>query len=148
MAKEFDVREIMSSLDREVALVSRALAQRVAGTLVLSTIIGRPDLWQSPPPPGYRPGTARGNWRAAIGRTAVENELPIQDAAGATTIGLIENTIRFWDGRKAPLIISNAADHIGPLNDGTASPRQQRGFVGRAVETAIASLNNERIELP
>ena len=148
MSKKFEVDEVMQSLSAELGVVLREAAKRVGASLVLTTPIGRPDLWQRPAPAGYRPGTARGNWRAAIGRLASESELNIQDPAGATTVSLIQSVVNRWNG-KEPLFISNAADHIGPLNDGTAS-RQTNGpnFVDRAIRAGIESLDNVTKELP
>lgn len=148
MSKPFSAKEVTDQLEKELQVVLRETAKRVGGSVVLSTPIGRPDLWQSKAPPGYRPGTARGNWRASIGQVAIESELPIQDPSGASTVGILQNVINKWDGKK-PLYISNAADHIVPLNEGTAS-RQTNGpgFVEKAVRAGFAALNNVRKELP
>jgi len=147
MSKPFDVNETMRALEKSVRAVSQELAKRVGGSLVLSTPYGRPDLWINPPPKNYRPGLARGNWRAAIGRVPSDTELPTRDVGGARTIANIEAVVTFWDG-KQPLNISNAANHIVPLDNGTASRQVSRGFVARAVADGVASLDNTTLEVP
>lgn len=149
MTKEFDADEIISQVEGELQIILREVAVRIASSVVLYTPIGRPDLWLSPPPKGYRPGTARGNWRAAIGRIASTTEIPVQDPAGATTIGLAQAVIRTWDGKR-DLFITNAADHAVPLMvDGTAS-RQTNGpnAVARAVDAGIAAVNRVTRAVP
>ena len=148
MSKEFDVDEIMGQLEKELQVVLREVGVRVASAVILFTPIGRPDLWLSPPPRDYQPGTARGNWRAGIGRVPTTSEIDVQDPAGANTISLAQTVIRTWDGKR-DLYISNAADHIVPLDDGTAS-RQTNGpgFVAKAVKAGIAAVNRVAQEVP
>jgi len=148
MTKEFDPDEILLQLEGELQVVLRETATRVASSVVLSTPIGRPDLWINPPPKGYRPGTARGNWRVGIGTIPVSQEIPEQDPAGAPTIAQAQAVIRQWDGKQA-LYISNAADHIAPLMvDGTAS-RQTRGpdAINKAIKRGLNAVNRVTKEL-
>lgn len=46
----------------------RATALQLFTQVIERTPVGNPDGWKSPGPPGYIGGTARGNWRTAIGQ--------------------------------------------------------------------------------
>lgn len=48
--------------------VIRAALLQTSNSIIRSTPVGKPSLWQSKPPKGYVGGTARGNWNASIGK--------------------------------------------------------------------------------
>lgn len=64
----------------------------VAERLVENSPIGEPDLWQSPPHPGYEPGHFKWNWQYSYGAPATD-ELPGVDADGTATYMRIASQI-------------------------------------------------------
>ncbi len=144
--KRFNVREIMGEIEKAVDDIQERTAQKILGTIVLSTPIGMPALWQSPPPPGYTPGNARGNWKVSINTPVTGHDQGV-DPSGATTIAKGVGVIRSWNGFRDKLFISNNAPHIVPLDQGIASRQVGANFVENAVVTGIASLAGETLEL-
>lgn len=39
---------------------------QLADEMIFATPVGNPSLWQSPPPPGYTGGRARGGWQSSL----------------------------------------------------------------------------------
>ncbi len=147
MAKEFNVREIMGQIEKAVDQIQERTATKILGTIVLTTPIGMPALWKSPPPPGYLPGNARANWKVSVNAPVSGHDLSV-DPSGAPTIAAGEAVIRGWNGFKDKLFISNNAPHIVPLDNGTASRQVGANFVEGAVVRGVSSLAGETLELP
>lgn len=47
--------------------VRRAVVLSLFRSIIESTPVGNPELWKTPPPPGYVGGRARGNWQTSTG---------------------------------------------------------------------------------
>lgn len=63
----------------------RNTAKGMLTEIVMASPVGDPELWKSPPPPGYIGGQFRGNWQVSINAThsgIVDNI----DPAGTSTI--------------------------------------------------------------
>lgn len=147
MAKTFNVREIMSQVEKAVDDIQERTAGKILGTIVLTTPIGMPALWKSPPPPGYMPGNARANWKVSVNSPVTDHSKEV-DPSGAPTIASGEAVIRSWNGFREKLFISNNAPHIVPLDEGIASKQVGANFVEGAVVRGVQSLAGETLELP
>ncbi|MEW2927552.1 HK97 gp10 family phage protein [Pseudomonas juntendi] len=64
---------------------SRAIAMAMLGEIVLRSPVGNPDLWKSPPPPGYSGGRFRGSHIVSIGAPVYTQTTKI-DKVGSETI--------------------------------------------------------------
>lgn len=146
MAKDFDPGEIMAVLYAVCEEEARAVMQRMLGMVVLSTPIGMPHLWQSPPPKDYKPGNARGSWNVSVGQADETWSKTHVDPSGAQTIARGESVIREYHF-PARFYLTNAAPHIVPLDEGW-SKQAPAGFTAKALEVARASLAGDRKELP
>ncbi len=147
MAKTFNVREIMGQVEKAVDKIQEKTAVKILGTIVLTTPIGMPALWKSPPPPSYRPGNARANWKVSVNSPVTDHSREV-DPSGAPTIANGEAVIRGWNGFKDKLFISNNAPHIVPLDEGVASKQVGANFVEGAVVRGVQSLAGDTLELP
>ena len=68
MAIPFDAEEIREALNAEIGDIIGKDAEAIVRAVVLATPVGNPSLWKGIPPPGYKPGRARGAWRINFGR--------------------------------------------------------------------------------
>lgn len=60
--------------------------------VIMSTPVGDPTHWKSPPPPGYTGGRARGSWQCTVGAPAGgDNDLI--DKSGGKTISSMEKRV-------------------------------------------------------
>lgn len=56
------MREYAKRTNRTLEQVTVDSVISIGSTIILNTPVGDPSLWQSPPPPGYKPGTLRNSW--------------------------------------------------------------------------------------
>ena len=146
MAKPFDAREIRRALEDEIESIVKKDAEAITRALVLSTPVGNPALWQSPPPVGYKPGLHRGAW--AIGFASSDGQAPgAKDTTGGSTIARAFALIRRYKiGLR--MTLNNAAPAIVRLNQGW-STQAPAGFIEQAVAIARSrSLLPDVKELP
>ena len=79
----------MSRFSQAVAAWSKKTGEDVGDIVIASvtdlsrriiqrTPVGNPDLWASPPPPGYTGGQAKGNWFASIGAPSHQVDFSIK----------------------------------------------------------------------
>ncbi len=130
---------------RDVNIIKQAVAKSVLSVVVLSTPVGMPETWLSPPPPGYQPGHARFSWRTNL-NTALGTDMPGIDPGGAATIAHGIGVIRRSKFRDT-IYLTNAAPYIVRLDEGWS--RQQRaGFVDRSIRGGLAALNQTTQEIP
>lgn len=143
--KPFNKKETFAATMKEVNLVKREIAKKVLAVVVLSTPVGMPGTWQSPPPKGYAPGHARFSWRTSLGNP-ITVEVPGRDPGGTRTIadgfGKIK-TSRFLQN----IWFSNNAPYIGRLDQGW-SRQAPANFVEKAIMTGIRSLADTTLEVP
>ena len=123
--KEFD-RDLKAfgdvTVPKELQRVMQVASATALRSLVRRTPVGNPGLWapQSlPPPPGYRPGRARGGWQVAIGRTT-DNDIERIDPSGSTALssGLaVIKTAKPFD----VVFIYNNVPYIRELEEGSST---------------------------
>jgi hypothetical protein len=143
MSVPFSRAVVLAELDPAIrAKVIHRLGEQLIGALVMSTPVGMPTTWRSPPPPNYQPGHARFSWQTSLG-VPITVDIPGTDPGGANTIAKGVGTVRRAQ-LKDTIHFSNNAPYIGRLNEGW-SPQQPPGFVDRAIRAAIASVGNARI---
>lgn len=148
MSIPFDVDEIMDSLYDSVADDMRELGVDLVTALVLTSPVGDPTLWQSEPPPDYRPGHLVKNWNVTIGFES-DDELPGEDPVGAQTIEDARRELAFYDGIDVEnfneINIQNAVPYIVPISQGW-SQQAPAGFIERTVQV-VAAENPGEIEI-
>ena len=123
--KEFE-REVARFGNETVPKRLQKIVQRASATalrsLVRLTPVGNPALWgpQSlPPPPGYRPGRARGGWQVMINRS-VEQDINRIDPSGSSTLASGLAVIK-TAGPFDTVLIFNNVPYIQPLEQGWSS---------------------------
>jgi hypothetical protein len=126
--KPFNKKETFAATMKEVNTVKREIAKKVIAVVVLSTPVGMPGTWQSPPPKGYTPGHARFSWQTSLDRPITFVKIK--------TSRLFQN---IW--------FSNNAPYIGRLDQGW-SRQAPANFVEKAILTGVRSLADTTIEVP
>jgi len=116
---------------------------QVVNGVVRRTPVGNPSLWESPPPPGYTGGRARGNWQSSI-FVPKTNELPIEDASGQSSIADGENVARRIQAGDVSYITNNVP-YIIRLNQGW-STQAPAAFVDASINEVVAQFGGEEIE--
>lgn len=82
---ELDLRQFGNVTVPEASLaLQKKLALDLLTKIVLRNPVGNPDLWQTPPPPGYVGGRSRGNWQ--LRREVTDNQVDRIDPDGTATI--------------------------------------------------------------
>lgn len=103
----------------QVAQLHAKVHIQVGDGVILDTPVGNPSLWESPPPPNYVGGRARGNWQSTIGSPAA-NEINRIDPSGSAATAetqLVATAIRVGEVS----YITNNVPYIERLNDGWSS---------------------------
>lgn len=141
----FNKREILEATLNQVNLVKMEIAKKVLSVVVLSTPVGMPGTWLSPPPPGYQPGHARFSWRTSL-RIPITTEVPGLDPGGTATISEGFSIIA---RSKLPeqIFFSNNAPYIGRLDEGH-SRQAGANFVEKAVRLGVSRVGGSNIEVP
>jgi hypothetical protein len=135
---EFGNETVPKRLKKIVQLAS-ATALR---SLVRKTPYGQPEIWapQSlPPPPGYRPGKAKGGWQVMINRSS-EADIERIDASGNSTIAAGLAVIK-TAGPFDTVLIFNNTPYILEL-EGGYSTQAPSGMI----QVTIAQLATLRFE--
>lgn len=121
------------------ALVHQKVHVQVSNLVIEATPVGNPDLWQSPAPPGYTGGRARGSWLSSVDFPMLEEPGTIdpdgeatKDRAKADIDGLIEF------GSKSYL--ASAVPYMQRLNEGW-STQEPADFIDRAIDTVRAQFD-------
>lgn len=121
-------KQIGKARDR-MDLFCRKTVLAMGNSLVLHTPVGNPDLWKTPPPPGYVGGRARGSWQIGINSMTVDRVGTI-DAAGAMSLARI--TAGVAGGKRGDVFyITNSLPYARELEYGhsTQAPHPP-GIVG------------------
>lgn len=138
----FNVEEIGEAIAEAVAQDIQHAARAAIEVAVLSTPVGNPDIWKHPPPPGYKPGAARGNWVVGIGeQPGEENYDPkLLDTVGAKTIKNLQEKVNGYLRanllRGDNLLIVNPVPYAEGLENGTVSS-QGRAMASKAARAAV-----------
>lgn len=70
MSFKRDFKQAQERITADMEKRIRAGALQLFASVIERTPVGNPDLWQTPAPPGYIGGTARGNWQTTLGAPA------------------------------------------------------------------------------
>jgi hypothetical protein len=133
---KFSARETASAMREEVVAITQSLTSKVLGTVVLSTPVGLPTSWQSPPPKGYQPGAARASWRVTL-KVTPSTDTQFVDPGGAATIskGIRKiRRIKFGD----EVTISSLKPYMGRLDQGW-SRQAPANFIEKAARRGVKS---------
>jgi len=113
------IRRFAEKAGRNMDQVVRHTTISIANSVVEKSPVGNPDLWKSPPPPGYVGGRFRANWRFGDGAPDAAVTDDIDTAGGATKTRLaaaIEAT-----GAGGVTFISNHLPYGPALEQGHSS---------------------------
>lgn len=113
--------------------------------VIMRTPVGDPSQWQSPAPPGYVGGTARGNWQASINQPA-SGVLNAQDQSGQATISDAMPMTEAAPGNV--YYLTNNVPYIGPLEFLGWSNQAPEGFVRITLRELDQSINEQLAKLP
>jgi len=107
-------------------LVVQKVTLDVARSVVMKSPVGNPDLWKSPPPPGYVGGRFRANWVFGVGKidTTTTNDI---DADGGATLSKLSAAIG-TTGAGGVTFISNSLPY-GPALELGHSGQAPAGMV-------------------
>lgn len=133
---KFSAKETAAAMREEVVDIQRNLASKVLGTVVLSTPVGLPTSWASPPPKGYKPGHARASWQTTLKNTPTRDNLSI-DPGGAATISRGIRVIR-RSKFGVDIIFASLAPYMGALNTGW-SRQAGANFIEKATRRGVKS---------
>lgn len=86
---KLDIAAFIAKAKGNALLVKQKLMLDMFGGIVLMSPVGNPDLWQSPPPPGYVGGRFRANWFASVGEPSSSKSSDV-DASGGIAMGRIQ----------------------------------------------------------
>lgn len=84
MSFELDLRAFIEKAKGNSEQVVRKVGTDMLARIVDRSPVGNPDLWESPPPPGYVGGRFRGNWQVTFGAQAVSETGRIDKSGGET----------------------------------------------------------------
>lgn len=104
----------------------------ISSRLVYRTPVGDPSYWQSPPPPGYVGGRARGNWQYALDAPNLDGDNAI-DPLGASTLDGIIAEIPTDSAAGHVHYITNTLPYIKRLEEGYSRQAPPQGIVALTV---------------
>lgn len=134
--------QAMRKLAQEIPLVGAKYARAAA--------LGAIDVLVEQTP--VDTGEAVSNWQVGIGAAPVTTVPPHVPGRGGATAGvnraitrkIAEGEIKRYIGIGGPIYITNNADHIGRLNEGS-SPQHPGGFVDEAM--LVAQLESRKVKV-
>lgn len=112
--------------------VVRKVVFDISSKVVYRTPVGDPSYWQSPPPPGYVGGRARGNWQYGLDEVNSE-PTGVIDAAGGDTVDAIGAEIPVGDGMGHVHYITNTLPYIKRLEEGYSRQAPPNGIIALTV---------------
>ena len=142
------LRAFAEKTDKRTNLVVKKIVFDISTGLVLKTPVGDPKYWQSPPPPGYVGGRARGNWQYGLDAPNYFMTGPNGpfDQAGSGTIAKVVNDMP-ENALGHVHFITNTLAYIEPLENGWSKRQAPNGMVNLTflefeptVKAAIAEL--------
>lgn len=112
--------------------------------VIMRTPVGDPSQWQSPAPPGYVGGTARGNWQASINQPE-QGILPRADEGGNATLADAQPAIEAASGNVYYLV--NNIEYILPLENGWSN-QAPAGMARITLRELGQSIDEQLAKLP
>lgn len=110
------MRRFAEKAGKNMDLVVRHTTISIANSVVERSPVGNPDLWKSPPPPGYVGGRFRANWMFGVGapdNSTTENT----DKDGGPTLNRLSAAIGAT-GAGGVTYISNSLPYGPAIEDG------------------------------
>lgn len=120
-------------------LVVQKTTLEVARSVIMKSPVGNPELWKSPPPPGYVGGRFRANWVFGVGQVDTTTTEDI-DAKGTATLNKLAAAIGAT-GAGGVTFISNSLPY-GPALELGHSGQAPSGFVRLTVAEFQQFVNN------
>lgn len=147
MSFDREMEASKKQLLRGIEKVVGQAAFAILGTVVRATPVGNPTIWKRPnsAPPGYTGGRAKGNWQVGLG-SSNDRETGAIDKSGTGTIDKGNAQIKKLKLGQ-DIIIFNNVPYIVRLNMGHSRQARPAGFIERAVQAGIESLNGQDILL-
>lgn len=140
------LREFAKKTDARTNAVVKKIVFDIGTALALKTPVGDPSYWQSPAPPGYVGGRARGNWQYGLNAINTFNNSPI-DKGGASVTAHIGAAMPD-DATGNVHYITNSVPYIEPLENGHSHRQAPNGMVNLTrmefdpiVRAAVAELS-------
>lgn len=84
MSFSLDLREFVEKAKGNAEMVVQKVGIDMLARIVDRSPVGNPELWRSPPPPGYVGGRFRGNWQVSFGAPATAEVQRVDPSGGAT----------------------------------------------------------------
>lgn len=125
--------------------VVRGTLLDMSSKVIRRTPVGDPSLWQSPAPPGYAGGTARGNWQATIGQPAA-GELARVDETGQATIADLTPMTEAAPGNV--YYLTNNVPYISRLEFDAWSSQARAGMVRITLSELDRDIQEQIAQLP
>lgn len=97
-------------------LVVQKVTIDVARSVIQKSPVGNPELWKSPPPPGYVGGRFRANWMFGVGKIDTTTTSTV-DESGTGTLGRLATAIGA-SRAGGVTYISNSLPYAVPLEYG------------------------------
>lgn len=136
--RNWRIRVVGKNVEKTGVQLHQKVHIQLDSEMVFATPVGNPSLWQSPPPPGYTGGRARGGWQSSI-HVPVLSEPDTVDKNGSNTHQAAVNV-----ARKIPFasksFIANVVSYIVRLNDGW-STQAPADFIGRGFDRVGAQFS-------
>lgn len=134
-----DLNKIIKRDEAKAEKWLRAAVIQAANIAIIRTPVGNPDLWKSPPPPGYVGGQLRANWRVSFGvvdftiKDTVNFSTTAQDAANEILSFKLGQTI----------VVSNPMPYAPRIEYDGWSSQAPDGMARVAVVALKKALNKE-----
>ncbi|SFB19128.1 hypothetical protein [Azotobacter beijerinckii] len=143
MSFELDLRAFVEKAKGNADQVVKKVGTDMLAKIVERSPVGHPELWKSPPPPGYVGGRFRGNWQVTFGApaTAEVNRIDAEGgstkAAGAAVLAAYQSGINsIWLTNTVPYAMALEFGHSirqAPQGMARVTAAEFQQFVNNAV---------------
>lgn len=124
MSFEIDLRAFIEKAKGNSELVVRKVGTDMLARVINRSPVGNPDLWESPPPPGYVGGRFRGNWQVTFGAQAT-GETGRVDPNGASTLQAGQAVLAAYQGSVNSIWLTNTVPYAYRLEMGWSNQAPQ-----------------------
>ena len=139
-----DLNKWIAKTNENVEKLVRETVIGLGEKVVERSPVGNPDLWQSPPPPGYVGGRFRANWQYGFDAMP-KGDLPDIDKSGQASLNRIQAGAKASPTVGVHYIVNNLP-YAQALEDGH-STQAPHGMVGLAVVEFQSIINEEVAKL-
>lgn len=128
-----DLNEAISHMSGSAGRVTADVVIEVTDDIQDLTPYGKPELWKTPAPPGYEPGTLKGNWQFAKGSPDLSTSSP-KDITGSNSKAKVRSVMNSNRNQgDATYYFTNNVDHAYPVEFGHSRLQAPQGMLRRAV---------------